>query len=103
MQNKNKTEKRSYLLILNRILVGVIFVSGLYFVASINDLSIKGFILQDLKYRANKLSVENKKMELEAARKEAFENINERALSLNMVKVGKIDYIQVSDGQVAKR
>ncbi|PLX28088.1 hypothetical protein C0583_02550 [Candidatus Parcubacteria bacterium] len=89
--------------ILNKSIALLIVVFMVGYVVSINDLSIKGFILQDLKVTINELQIENERYELEAMALESYENINEKAKKIGMVKVDNIDYFTVVDGVVAKR
>ncbi|MCD4761826.1 hypothetical protein K8R32_02595 [bacterium] len=73
------------------------------FIISINDLSIKGFVLQDLKFKVVELEEGNRELELLAMKLESYENISERAEKLSMIKVEKIEYITVTDEAVAKK
>ena len=100
---KTKRNFMFYLGSLNRMLMVLILLSCGYFVLSINDLAIKGFILQDLKKETNKLQVISKDLELSVTNFESFENIQKRAEELKMVRVEKIDYISISKGGVAKK
>ena len=64
-KNKNKTisvrikDKERYIAVLNRFLLAAIIISGIYFVASVNDLSIKGFVLEDLRSKSRELKNRN--------------------------------------------
>ncbi len=94
--------KSKYLTIFNNSLAFLLVISCVLFVVSINDLSIKGFVLQELKINAGDLQSHNEKMELKIMNKESFNSVKLKAEELNMVKVDKIDYITVIDGAVAK-
>jgi cell division protein FtsB len=98
-----KIDRKSKLMILNKFLFVVIFISGIYFVATINDLSIKGFVLQDLKKQVNNLSSENRNIELQIMELESFDSIAKRASDMKMVRVDKIDYISVVKENVAMK
>lgn len=89
--------------IVNKCLFCLIISMGVYYVVSINDLAIKGFVLQELKTEVQDLSDENTQMQLSVMKLESYENIEKRAQELNMVKVGKIDYITVNGSSVAKK
>jgi len=97
---KNKTRLHS---LGNKILVGMIFVACIGYITTINDLSIKGFILQDLKSDISQLEIDNEQHELKAMTLESYELINERAQKLGMVKVEDIKYVSVVGGAVAIR
>jgi len=46
---------------------------------------------------------ENNQTELAIMKFESYENIEKRAKEMNMVKVGKIDYITISEKTVARK
>jgi len=85
----------------NKVLACMIFVTMIAYVVIINDLSIKGFILQDLKKNISQLEIENEQFELSAMSLESYEFINERAQKLGMVKVDDIEYISMLGTAVA--
>jgi cell division protein FtsB len=89
--------------ILNKCLFCLILSMGVYYVVSINDLAIKGFVLQELKSEVQDLKEDNTQIQLAVMKLESYENIEKRAQELNMVKVGKIDYITVNNSSVAKK
>ncbi|MCK5416487.1 hypothetical protein KAI92_03610 [Candidatus Parcubacteria bacterium] len=76
---------------------------GVYFVFGVNDLSIKGFVLQEVKNEVSRYEDQNRELELKVMELESYENLSKRAVELNMVKVGKVDYISVENGVVAVR
>jgi len=103
---KSKVKSVDYrrnVLIANRIIVVLIIVFSIGYMLSINDLSIKGFVLNDLKSKVKDLEKENGVIESQFAQLESNNAINTRAQQLAMVKVDKIDYITLIDGKVAKR
>ena len=87
----------------NKILALIIVVLGIYYVAGINDLSIKGFQLTDLKKKKNKLTELNNKLELAAMNLSSYANISSRANSLKMVAVGEISYVEAGAEAVVKK
>lgn len=106
-KNQNQSRPRSkahpYLRILNRLLILFIVASGAYYIISVNDLSIKGFVINELKSEISRLQTDNAKYELRAMELESYEVINKRAIELKMVKVDKIDYIDIAGSVVAKK
>ncbi len=88
---------------LNKFLFIVIIAVGVYYLAGINDLTVKGFELQEEKGKINLLKEENAALELKATGLESYNNLSERAKELKMVAVGEIDYITVQSGIVAKK
>jgi cell division protein FtsL len=98
-----KIERKSKLMILNKFLFVSIFISGIFFVITINDLSIKGFVLQDMKKQVSDLSSENRNVELRIMELESFDSIAKRANEMKMVRVDKIDYISLTKEDVAMK
>lgn len=102
MKNKNKN-KNKYLSLFNKFLFGIFAILSIGFVFGVNDLSIKGFVLQEEKTRVLTLEDENRKLELAIMELESYENLANRAIELKMVKVDKVDYISVENASVARK
>ncbi len=100
---KNKRDFQGKLRFINKLLLLLILFSSVYFIVSINDLSIKGFVLEDLKKQAKELEKNNQNLELSMTELKSYDNIIARTKELQMVKVDKIDYITVINGGVAKK
>lgn len=88
---------------INKALALIIIVIGIFYMAGINNLVIKGFVLSDLKQQRNKIAAENKKLELEAMSLSSFNIISQKISNLKMVAVGNIDYISSVNEVVAKK
>lgn len=99
---KTKRQFQKWTLV-NRAVLLLIIVFSVYYVACTNDLTVKGFVIQDLKLRMNDLEETNKKLELSVYNLKNTENIDSRAQEMKMVKVEKIDYITILPGGVAKK
>ncbi|MDP2708745.1 MAG: hypothetical protein Q8O93_01670 [bacterium] len=87
----------------NKILALIIIVLGVYYVAGINDLSIRGFELSDLKRQRNKMADLNNRLELNAMNLSAYASISQRINNLKMVAVGEISYVYSGAEAVAKK
>lgn len=87
----------------NKILLFIIIIAGIYFVALTNDLSVKGFALNDLKIQRNRLAELNEKLELEAATLGSYGKVSKKISDLKMVAAGSIDYINAGQELVAKK
>jgi hypothetical protein len=83
---------------LNILLVAVIVVGGLYYVTGINDLVVKGFILQELKTKVALLQEKNQNLNAETASLKSYNNLAKRITGLNMVAVDNVDYLKVDVG-----
>lgn len=89
---------------LNKILFSMIIIFCLVYVATNNDLIVKGFKLQDLKTEVAKLQETNKNYELEAMNLEAYNSISKRVERFNMVAVGdEVDYLTITNMAVARK
>jgi cell division protein FtsB len=101
-----RSKKRNYLdyiKLLNKVIIFFIIFNAAYFALNVNDLSIKGYVLNSKKMELDKLVKENKNLELEITRLSSLDNIEKRALAMKLVKVDKIDYIEVKDEAVARK
>ncbi len=108
MTNKNKNKnlprfagKAGKIINLKRFNIALfllIIVGGVYFLTGINDLTVKGFKLQELKVEASELNEGINNLEEEVMALEAYNNLNKRIDELDMVSVGKIDYLSSSGG-----
>jgi len=87
----------------NKIIFFVIIVMSVYYVAGVNDLSIKGFALSELKQQKNKLIEANNKLELNALNSSSYSNIKEKVSTLKMVAAGEISYLSSLTEVVAKK
>ncbi len=88
---------------LNKLLLFGIIALGIFYIAGVNDLAIKGYVLNDLKAQYGKLSDENKRLELQAVDLSSYSAVSKKISNLEMVAVGNIEYISVINGTVAKK
>ncbi|MBU0722330.1 hypothetical protein KKA93_02655 [Patescibacteria group bacterium] len=89
--------------ILNKVLLFAIIILGVYFIAGTNDLTIKGFALNDLKAQKNRLIQANNKLELNALSSSSYSNIKKRVSNLRMVAAGEVNYLIAGAEAVAKK
>ena len=74
---------------INKALLFAIIILGVYFIAGTNDLTVKGFVLSDLKGQKNKLVEANNKLELNALTSSSYLNIKEKVSDLKMWRLEK--------------
>lgn len=99
-----KQAKRSnFFKIVNPLLVCFIFITGVYYLASINDLSVKSFNLRDLRSESQELVRANREIESEMMRLESYGGLSARLESLEMVAVEEVEYLVVKNNVVAKK
>lgn len=89
--------------IANRVIGGLAIIAAVYFVLSINDLSVKGFIIEELKVKAITLDNENNNTELRIMSLQSYDNLHNRAAELKMVKVDQIEYVMITSDAMAKK
>lgn len=102
MPKKNK-KKRFNIKMFNKMLFALIIVLGVYHIAGINDLTVKGFELQELKLKAMEINNSNNNLELRIMSLGSYNNLSKRIASLNMVPAEKVEYISAASSFVAKR
>jgi len=88
---------------LNIFLFFVLIFGVVYYLAGVNDLTVKGFRLNELENKFDSLNDENKSINLKITLLKSYNNLSERAKNLNMVAVGDVDYITITDHFVAKK
>jgi cell division protein FtsL len=96
--SKNKKDKKNKrmkfnLKIFNQILFVLIIILGIYYVVGTNDLTVKGFKLQEFKVNLMEVGDENNNLELQMMSLGSYNNLSERIKKLDMVAVGHIEYI----------
>ena len=87
----------------NKVLFAIIIALFVYYIAGANGLTVKGFKLQELKKMSKELHEQNNNLELQVMALGAYDNLGEKISKLNMVAVGKVEYISVTDALVAKK
>lgn len=104
--NKNEAMPKKFKLDLkmfNKVLFFLIVVLFVYYIAGVNDLTVKGFRLQELKRAQKEMEDKNNGLELDIMSLKSHNNLSEKIKKLDMVAVGKIDYISTASGYVAKK
>ena len=87
----------------NQVVLILVIILGVYYIAGINDLTVKGFELQELKASAMEIEDNNNNLELRIMSLGSYNNLSERIADLDMVAVGKVEYISGASSFVAKR
>ena len=104
IQTKSRVSKKSKVLTwLNATIVVCLAFSLVYYVAGINDLTVKGFDLQEKKAEVRALAVENSNYQDVATTKESLSNLETRIDDLDLVSVDEITYITITNTTVAKK
>lgn len=102
--NSNPKEcKRLNLRIVNSLLGGLIVVLGIFYLVNINDLTVKGFALKELKSQSNLLISDNKDCEAKIMNLQSYNNLNDKVKKLNMVAVSEVEYLSVNTNIIARK
>lgn len=101
----SKRKKRNILSwkLINRAILCLAVLSGLCYIVTINDLAVKGIVLEELRKESMEQNGLTADYELSIMKMESYENISKRAKDMKMVKVDKIDYITINNEGVAKK
>jgi hypothetical protein len=95
--------KRLNLKIVNIFLGGSIIVLGIFYLVNVNDLTVKGFALKELKSSSNLLLSDNKDYEAKIMNLQSYNNLNDKVKKLNMVAVSDVEYLSVNTGTLARK
>ncbi len=68
-----------------------------------NSITVKGFMLRDLRAQLSSLSEENRSLETNLMTMKSYGSIYSKVENLNMVAIGDVNYIKPLDSSVAKR
>lgn len=89
--------------LVNRVIIFLAVLSGFGYIVTINDLAVKGIVLEELRKEAAEQNNLTNDYELAIMEMESYDHINKRAKDMKMVKVDKIDYITINNEGVAKK
>ncbi|MCF7795272.1 hypothetical protein K9M50_02855 [Patescibacteria group bacterium] len=104
IQQKSRVSKKSKVLSwLNATIVVCLAFSLIYYVAGINDLTVKGFDLKEKQAQVRALAVENENYKDLAMVKESLYNVKSRIDDLDLVAVEDVTYITTVNTAVAKK
>jgi hypothetical protein len=98
-----KRDNKTWLGLFNKIIFLFLAICGVYSILCLNDLAIKGFVMRELKLELAELNRMNEANELAVMELESYENINQKAQELKMVKADAIEYISAGTGSFAKK
>lgn len=100
---RTEISKRLNLRLVNLFLGAILFLIGGYYLVNINDLTVKGFALRELKSEATILTSENLDKETKIMNLQSYGKLNEKVKKLNMVAVGEVEYLTVSQAALARK
>ena len=86
---------------LNLIIVILIVGIGIVYLLQMNHMSVKGYEIKDLENRIQDLEEYNKKLQLQIDEKQSLSYINDKLADLQMVDVGRVEYLSAKAASVA--
>ncbi len=95
--------KRLNLKLVNFFLGSLTLIIGGYYLISINDLTVKGFLLKELKSQTTILASENLDSEAKVMNLQSYSNLNDKIKKLNMVAVSEVEYLTVNQAALARK
>lgn len=103
LQVNQKKERSFWLPSLSILLLIACFVSGIFYLVGMNNLTVKGFELKDLKNRVSVLAEENQDLQAKALHLQSYTALSPRLNDLEMVAVENILYLNPQAAVVAKK
>lgn len=101
--NQKKQGKSFNLKYFNFSLSVLIICLGVFYLINISDLTVKGFALKELKTQVSILASEKLDNEEKINNLQSYYSLSSRTQKLNMVAIGEIDYLTVSNTVVARK
>lgn len=103
LTGKTEVRRQLNLRFVNLVLGVALLILGGYYLVSINDLSVKGFAIRELKSESTRLVSENVDREAEVMQLQAYGKLSSQVSKLNMVAVGEVEYLVVNDNALARK
>lgn len=102
-KNRGEIKQERICKSLNFLLVGLIMIVSGYYAATVNDLTVKGLKIQELKQEVNEKQERNRNLTVRASSLKSYQNLVKRTDDLDMTKAQEIEYIKVLRKTVAKK
>jgi len=89
--------------VINRVLVLSIAVSFVWYLASVNNLAVKSFVIKDLKASTNEVASANKSLEAQVTALSSYQYLNQKVSELKFVPAGEVIYLTANNQLFAKK
>jgi hypothetical protein len=87
----------------NRCLFACAALAALAYIATANDIVIKGIVMKDLRIKARDLNETHRQLELAVMELKSYDRILARARELDMVEAPGVTYLTLTPTAVARR
>jgi hypothetical protein len=102
-QKSKSGEKRLNLKYFNLFLFVFIAIFGGFYLFNVNELTVQGFVLAELKSQANVLTGAKAEIEEQINSTQSYYSLSSRLNNLNMVQIASVEYLKDSGQMVAKK
>jgi hypothetical protein len=89
--------------VINRVLVVSLVCSFIWYLASVNNLAVKSFVIKDLKVNVNDIVSANKDLEAQVTALSSYQYLNQKVAELKFVPAGDVKYLTANNQLLAKR
>jgi hypothetical protein len=89
--------------IINRLLILSLIASFVWYLASINSLAVKSFVIKDLKASTNEIASANKDLEAQVTALSSYQYLNQKVSELKFVPAGEVKYLTTYNQLFAKK
>lgn len=79
--------------IANRVLIVSLVVSFVWYLASVNNLAVKSFVIKDLKTNVSEVASANKDLEAQVTALSSYQYLNQKVSDLKFVPAGEVKYL----------
>lgn len=102
-QSKKKDRKEKVFKFFNSFLMFLVVVMISYYVSTVNDITIKGLKIQELKQEVGETQEQNRDLTVQASSLKSYKSLVKRTENLNMTRAEEVEYIKVLRQTVAKK
>lgn len=102
-KNCNKNQKKTSLKVLNGFLFTILLLVGGFYLFNINQVTVDGFVIQELKTEVDYLAEKNRGLEEEINANQSYYAFSSRVDSLEMVEANDVIYLTRNEQVLAKK
>ncbi|MDA3802677.1 MAG: hypothetical protein PF488_02130 [Patescibacteria group bacterium] len=99
----NQDKKKTSLKVLNAFIFTALIIVGGFYLFNINQVTVDGFVIQELKTEVDYLAEKNRGLEEEVNANQSYYAFSSRIDSLKMVEANDVIYLTRNDQVLAKK
>jgi len=89
--------------VMNVLTIGFILAFGILYIGQVNAAATKGYAIRDLERQNEHLRQDRERLDIEIARLRSLDSVTTREQFLGLVKVQRVEYIEVGKDSLALR